>query len=62
MDPKEAYDPLYKGVFTASERDRLWRLRQDYEERKKSQLSANSNRLLFVRWLVKTGRLTDQLF
>jgi len=62
MDPKEVYDPLYKGVFTASERDRLWRLRQDYEERKKSQLSANSNRLLFVRWLVKTGRLTDQLF
>ena len=62
MDPKEVYDPLYKGVFTASERDRLWRLRQDYEERKKSQLSANSNRLLFVRWLVKTSRLTDQLF
>jgi hypothetical protein len=62
MDPKEVYDPLYKGVFTASERERLWRLRKDYEEHKKSELSASSNRLLFVRWLVKTGRLTDQLF
>jgi hypothetical protein len=39
MDPKEVYDPLYKGVFTASERERLWRLRKDYEEHKKSELS-----------------------
>ena len=61
MDPKEANDPLDKGAFTASERDRLRRLRKDYEENKKSHLAASSNRLLFVRWLVKTGRLTDHL-
>lgn len=59
MNSKEAYDPLSRGAFTASERERLQRLRKDYEERKQSQMSASSNRLLFARWLVKTGRLTD---
>jgi hypothetical protein len=59
MDPKEARDPLCKGAFTASEIDCLRRLRKNYEANKRSQMAASHNRLLFVRWLVKTGRLTD---
>ncbi len=61
MDPKEAHDPLDMGALTTSERDRLRRLRKDYEEHKKSHLAASTNRLQFVRGLVKTGRLTDHL-
>ncbi len=59
MDSKQGSDPLSRGAFTALERERLQRLRKDYEEHKQSQMSASSNRLLFARWLVKTGRLTD---
>ena len=61
MDPKEARDPLGKGAFTVSEIDCLHRLRKDYEANKKSQMAASHNRLLFARWLVKMGRLTDYI-
>jgi hypothetical protein len=61
MDPKEARDPLCKGAFTPSEIDCLRRLRKDYEANEKSQMAASHKRLLFVHWLVKTGRLTDYI-
>jgi hypothetical protein len=61
MDHKEAYDMLYKVGFTASEIERLERLRREYADKKSGQLSADERRLEFIRWLVTTGRLTDQI-
>lgn len=61
MDHQEAYDMLCKVGFTASEIDRLQRLQRDYAEKKSGQLPADRRRLEFVRWLVTTGRLTDQI-
>lgn len=61
MDHKEAYDMLCKVGFTASEIDRLQRLQRDYAEKKSGLLPADRRRLEFVRWLVTTGRLTDQV-
>ena len=43
------------------ETERLCRLRRDYAERELGDVSVDLRRLEFVRWLVATGRLTDQL-
>ena len=60
MDHIETYEMLYKAGFTASEIERLERLRQDYAENKYSHMSETYRRLEFVRWLVSTGKLTEQ--
>lgn len=61
MDHEEAYDILYKVGFTASEIDRLETLRREYAERKSSHVSTDQHRLEFIRWLVTTGKLTEQI-
>jgi len=61
MDQKETYEMLYKAGFTASEIERFQRLQRDYAENKYSHKSATYRRLEFVRWLVTTGKLTEQI-
>ena len=58
---QEALELLCQNGFTASEIERLCRLRRDYSEQEQDRVSADLRRLAFVRWLVTTGRLTDQL-
>lgn len=61
MDQQEAYEMLCNSGFTTSEIERLERLRKDYAEKEHYQPSADQRRLEFARWLVTTGRLTEQI-
>jgi hypothetical protein len=61
MDQQENHDILYQAGFTASEIDRLEKLRQAYAENKYDHISEIYRRLEFVRWLVTTGKLTEQI-
>jgi|SRR5579864_2086793 len=62
MENKEANEMLSNIGFTASEIERLQRLRSEYAEKKMSNMSPEDHRRLeFVRWLVTTGKLTDQI-
>ena len=61
MDQQEAYEMLCNSGFTTSEIEQLERLRKDYAENKGDQLPADQRRLEFARWLVTTGRLTEQI-
>jgi hypothetical protein len=59
---QEALELLCQNGFTAAEIERLCQLRRDYSEQEQNRVvSADLRRLAFVRWLVTTGRLTDQL-
>ena len=58
---QEALELLRQNGFMAAEIERLCRLRRDYSEQEQDRVaSADLRRLMFVRWLVTTGRLTDQ--
>lgn len=57
---KEALEGLRQDGFTASEIEQLCRLRRDYQKQEFDRISTDLRRLEFVRWLVATGRLTDQ--
>ncbi|MEO7021140.1 MAG: hypothetical protein ABI234_13370 [Ktedonobacteraceae bacterium] len=59
---QEAVQVLRRAGFVKTEIDRLYRLRQAYQtnELDQPQPPLNLNQLLFVRWLIATGRLTDQ--
>jgi uncharacterized protein YnzC (UPF0291/DUF896 family) len=61
MDHQETYDMLYQAGFTASEIDHLEKLRREYAENKHNHMSETYRRLEFVRWLVTTGKLTEQI-
>jgi hypothetical protein len=61
MDHQETDEMLYQAEFTASEIDRLEKLRRVYAENKQNHMSENYRRLEFVRWLVTTGKLTEQI-
>lgn len=61
MNYKEALELLRKAGFTAPEIERLCRLRRDYVESEMDQAPVDQRRLEFVRWLVVTGKLTDQI-
>ena len=61
MDHQETYDMLNQAGFTASEIDRLEELRREYTENKHDHVSETYRRLEFVRWLVTTGKLTEQI-
>jgi uncharacterized protein YnzC (UPF0291/DUF896 family) len=61
MYHQETYEMLYQAGFTASEIDRLEKLRRAYAENKRNHMSENNRRLEFVRWLVTTGKLTEQI-
>jgi hypothetical protein len=61
MDHQETYDMLQQAGFTASEINRLERLQREYAENKQNHMSETYRRLEFVRWLVKAGKLTEQI-
>ena len=61
MDRKEDREFLRKSGFAEAEMNRLSRLRREHKEKKKLQAIAEHRRLEFVRWLVTTGKLTEQI-
>ncbi len=61
MNFKEALEMLHRAGFTASEIERLCRLRREHAENEMDQAPADLRRLEFIRWLVATGKLTDTL-
>ncbi len=61
MNFKEALEMLRRAGCSASEIDRLCRLRKERAENEMDQAPVNLRRLEFVRWLVATGKLTDTL-
>ncbi len=61
MDHKEDREILRKGGFAENEVVLLSRLRKDYTEKEKSQSQVTNRRLEFVRWLVSTGKLSEQI-
>ena len=61
MDRKEDREILRRGGFAESEMKRLSQLRKDHNERERLQALADHRRLEFVRWLVNTGKLTEQV-
>jgi hypothetical protein len=61
MDHKEDRDILRKGGFAENEVVLLSRLRKDYTEKEKNQSQVVNRRLEFVRWLVSTGKLSEQI-
>ncbi len=61
MDHKEDRDILRKGGFAEGEMNQLSKLRRDHAERERCLAATEHRRLEFVRWLVNTGKLTDQI-
>jgi hypothetical protein len=61
LDRKEDREILRKGGFAEKEVLLLSKLRTDYAERERRQEAADHRRLEFVRWLVDTGKLSDQI-
>ena len=62
VNQEEALVMLRRLGFSAQEIDRLSRLRGVYAKQSEmDQASLDLRHLEFVRWLVKTGKLTDQL-
>lgn len=60
-DRYEDRDILRKGGFAENEVVQLSKLRRDYSEREKNQAQVVKRRLEFIRWLVSTGKLSDQI-
>ncbi len=62
MNHEEAVVMLHRSGFSAQEIDRLCRLRRACADKgEMDQVALDLRRLQFARWLVKTGKLTDQL-
>jgi len=61
MDRKDDREILRKSGFAEGEMQRLSKLRQDYTEREKRRATADHRRLEFIRWLVTTGKLSEQI-
>jgi hypothetical protein len=61
MNKQEAYEQLHQAGFAGTEISWLLQLREKYvAEQAKREDFAILRRLEFVRWLVRTGRLTEQ--
>jgi len=60
MDRNEDREILRKGGFAEQEVVQLNKMRKDYTERERRQKLITRRRLEFVRWLVTTGKLTEQ--
>ena len=62
LNHEEDLAMLRRLGFAAREIDRLNRLRREYAHKNElDQADLNLRHLQFVRWLVKTGKLTDHL-
>ncbi len=61
MNDKEAHNRLRQARLGEEEIARLWHLRSRYSaEGDQLESLASYRRLQFVRWLVRTGRLSEQ--
>jgi len=61
MNKQEAYEQLYRAGFTGTQIFWLLRLREQYvAEEARRQEAVTFARLRFIRWLLRTGRLTEQ--
>jgi hypothetical protein len=62
MNREEAFAMLRRLGFSFQEIDRVSRLQRVYANKTEMDLAdLDLRRLRFVRWLVETGKLTDQL-
>ncbi|HKF37675.1 MAG TPA: hypothetical protein VKB35_12325 [Ktedonobacteraceae bacterium] len=61
MDSIEELDMLRNNGLAEEEISRLWKLRRDYKTRTSQRTLAELRRLEFARWLVTSGRLTEQV-
>jgi hypothetical protein len=61
MDRKEERDIMRKGSLSEGEMKRLSQLRRVHRERMKLLEIEEHRRLEFIRWLVNTGKLTEQI-
>jgi len=61
MDRKEERDIVRRGSLSEGEMKRLSQLRRVHRERKQLMELEEHRRLEFIRWLVDTGKLTDQI-
>ena len=61
MDRKEERDILRKGGLSEGEMKRLSQLRRAHREEVKLMELEEHRRWEFIRWLVNTGKLTDQI-
>jgi len=62
MDHKKDLEILRKAGFTEAQMNRLRKLRRNLAEEGKYQELIDYRRLQFVRWLVTTGKLTEEVF
>jgi len=60
-DRYEDREILRKGGFAENEVVQLSKLRKDYSEKEKNQAQIVKRRLEFIRWLVSTGKLSEQI-
>jgi hypothetical protein len=60
MESTKSYAGLLKLGFAPEQIECLRQLRHVYAKRKQVQMLAEQRRLEFARWLVATGRLTDE--
>ncbi len=61
MDYKQVFERLHKAGFSVLEINRLFKFRRNYCESEMDRPPADRRRLEFVRWLVATDRLTEQI-
>lgn len=61
MDRKEDREILRKGGFAENEMLQLKKLRIDHNEKSQLRALADRRRLEFIRWLVVTGKLSEQI-
>lgn len=61
MDRREDREILRKGGFAEEEMNQLSRLRMFYTEKEKQLAAVTLRRMEFIRWLVVTGKLSDQI-
>ena len=58
---QEELNLLLRRGFTARQITQFCRMRRTYGQDKRDQLPLDSRRLEFARWLVATGRLSEQI-
>ncbi|GCF11628.1 hypothetical protein [Dictyobacter arantiisoli] len=61
MDRYEDREILRNGGFAENEVVQLNKLRKDYSDKEKNQAQIAKRRLEFIRWLVSTGKLSEQI-
>lgn len=61
MERQDDRDMLRKNGFAEAEVILLSKLRLDYTEKMRRQKVVDNRRLEFIRWLVSTGKLSEQI-